>query len=66
MSESNTTPRIVLAETPVEKRYRKALEKISEGRGRFSMDYLQHAKNTIEDAIDTAKKALAGEELEDD
>jgi hypothetical protein len=47
-------------------RFRRALEKISEGRGRFSMDHLQHAKNTIEDAINTAKKALAGDDTDDE
>ena len=36
-----------------------ALEKISEGKGRFDFDRLVHASNTIEDMKDVAKEALA-------
>ncbi len=35
-----------------------ALQEIVEGKGAFSSDHLTHAKNTIEHAIETAKKAL--------
>ena len=35
-----------------------ALREISEGRGRFSLDHHQHAKNTIEDMKEIAVKAL--------
>ena len=36
-----------------------ALEKIAEGKGRFSMDRLTHAENTIEDMKELAKSASA-------
>ena len=39
-------------------RLRTALGKISEGRGRFSMDHHQHAANTIEDMKALANAAL--------
>ena len=35
-----------------------ALEEISEGKGRYSMDHLKHAANTIEDMKALAVKAL--------
>lgn len=40
---------------------RAALEDIADGKGRFSTDPFQHAKNTIEDMKALAKAALAGE-----
>ena len=36
-----------------------ALEKISEGKGAFSLDHLTHAENTIESMKNTAIEALA-------
>lgn len=36
-----------------------ALEEISEGKGRYSMDHLKHAANTIEDMKALAVEALA-------
>lgn len=36
----------------------KALEKLTKPTGRFSRDELQFARNTIEDMIEIAKKAL--------
>lgn len=41
-----------------EERYREALERIAEGRGRFSIDQIRHAENVIQDAIETARSAL--------
>ena len=38
-----------------------ALREISEGKGRYSMDPLEHAGNTIEDMKELAKEALATE-----
>ena len=35
-----------------------ALTKISEGKGRYDMDRLRHAANTIEDMVGLAKEAL--------
>ncbi len=35
-----------------------ALEEISEGKGRYSMDHLEHASNTIQDMKALAVKAL--------
>ena len=35
-----------------------ALKKISKGEGRFSMDRLMHAENTIEDMKEIAQQAL--------
>lgn len=42
------------------KRLRMALEEISKGEGRYSMDRLMHATNTIEDMKEIAIKALLG------
>ena len=39
-------------------RFRMALEKIAEGKGRFSHDPFRHACNTIEDMKAIAKDAL--------
>ena len=39
-------------------RLRVALGEIAEGRGRFSLDHFQHAKNTIEDMKEIAQKAI--------
>ena len=41
-----------------------ALIKIQEGRGRFSVDHLKHAENTIEDMKEIARKALRGDSLD--
>lgn len=41
------------------KRLREALREISEGRGRFSLDNFEHARNTIEDMKELALAALA-------
>ena len=38
--------------------YRKALEKITKGEGRFNRDPLKHASNTIEDMKWLAQEAL--------
>ena len=46
------------------KRLRKALEQISEGKGRFSMDHFEHCRNTVEDMKALAVKALAPAPLE--
>jgi DNA-binding MarR family transcriptional regulator len=37
----------------------KALKEIAKGEGRFSLDHLKHAKNTIEDMKELANQALA-------
>ena len=37
----------------------KALEKISHPEGAFSRDHFQHAKNTIENIVNIAEKAIA-------
>ena len=42
----------------------KALETIAKGQGRFSTDHKQHAINTVQDAIETAKYAIRGEVYE--
>ena len=42
-----------------------ALIKIQEGQGRFSIDHLKHAENTIEDMKEIARKALRGDNLDD-
>lgn len=39
----------------------KALKKIEEGRGHFSMDLYEHACNTIEDMMEIARDAIAAE-----
>jgi len=39
---------------------KRALERISEGRGRYSRDPLTHAANTIDDMKQTALDALNG------
>ena len=36
-----------------------ALNEISEGKGRYDMDRLRHAANTIEDMVELAKDALS-------
>ena len=41
------------------------LQKITEGRGRYSLDRLEHAHNTIEDMKDCARRALLGETVDD-
>ena len=38
---------------------REALREISRGEGRYSMDPLEHAGNTIEDMVHLANNALA-------
>jgi len=42
-----------------------ALKEISEGKGRFSLDPLTHASNTIEDMKNLALAALAKAEVEE-
>lgn len=37
----------------------KALEEIAEGKGRFSRDQFEHARNTIDDMKELARDALA-------
>jgi len=39
-------------------RYKEALEEIKEGKGRYSMNQLEHASNTIEDMKELATDAL--------
>jgi hypothetical protein len=42
------------------KRLREALGEITEGKGRFSTDQFEHARNTIEDMKELARAALRG------
>ena len=39
-----------------------ALQEITEGKGRFSLDHLTHAENTIEDMKEIARAAIAAAE----
>ena len=46
-------------------RLRKALEEISEGKGRVSRDHFEHCRNTVEDMRALAVKALDPAQQED-
>lgn len=43
------------------KRLTEALEEVTLGRGRYSMDNFEHARNCIEDMKEVARKALEEE-----
>ena len=42
-----------------------ALKQIAKGEGRFSLDHLKHAENTIEDMKELATKALSKAEVKE-
>ena len=46
------------------KKMRGALEEISKGQGRFSLDHFEHCRNTVEDMKVLAEQALADTEEE--
>lgn len=63
--QPDANPTIECTDQPEIERLRGFLQKISEGKGAFSMDPLEHAGNCIDAMKALAVAALAGEPIED-